>query len=107
MDREDQALHYIEQLLQQLKERNRSSQYFIALNTLYKPQRITQLGKFLFNFFFLFKIIYIKNKTKMILGLKSIMNIYPTLHLPAVDSSQITFSSLDWQTKGIKELCHQ
>jgi len=82
-DRDENALAHIDHLLQQLKDRSRSTPYIVVLQTQYKLQRVMQLG------------------------LKSVQNAYPTLHLPAVDSSDITFSSLDWQTKGIKRLCYQ
>jgi len=82
-DKDEKALAHIDHLLQQLKDRSRSTPYIVVLQTQYKIQRVMQLG------------------------LKSVQNNYPTLHLPAVDSSDITFSSIDWQTKGLKRLCYQ
>lgn len=81
--KDETALAYIDKLLQQLKERSRSTPYIVVLQTQYKMQRVMQLG------------------------LKSVQTAFPTLHLPAVDIADVAFSSLDWISKGLKRLCYQ
>lgn len=80
-EKNELAIQHIEELLKKIRNRPRANNYIIVVQTQYKLQRLMQIG------------------------LKSLVNEFPTLHLPIVDSSDIVFSSLDWQVKCIRQLC--
>ena len=95
-ERMDLALKHIEETLQNLKQRGRNP-YIIVLQSNLTPQRLNYLGTEL-------TWLHLTNIILHFIGLKSILNDFPTLALKSVDSSDIIFSSLDWYTKCIQRL---